>query len=115
MTIPSAGQIIERLEVIDADLTEIRRLVETHAQGFHQAKRDWELELAKAYVASEGSNQKERESQALISLAKGQVYKDFIVAEAGYRGAQAALSILETRASVGQSVLRVLAKEAGLQ
>ena len=124
MSLPSAGQIIERLEGIDQDLGTMRGMIETAAHDYHHAKRDWEFEQArirteKKHAASDPTKrpptQSDLDAAVLLELAKSDTYKEFIVAEAGYEGAKAAMRILETRASVGQSVLRVLAKEAGLQ
>ena len=121
MTLPDAGQIMRRLVEIDQALSGsegnpgVYDRVQSAASAYYEKKRDWELAFATEYIEAEGSNQKERESKALVELAKKDVYKDFIKAEGSYEGAKAALRTLETRVGIGQSLLRVVAKEAGYQ
>lgn len=106
----SPAQIIGRLEEIETDLAMRQNSLETVATDFYAAKRDWELEEAKARLAADGTVQ-ERRDRGLLALAKSDVYKRFILAEAAYEGQKAAYRALETRASIGQSLLRAHTRE----
>jgi hypothetical protein len=102
----SPAEVMERLEAIDRELAERQNPYEEAASNFYRAKRNWEKVMAKAYVEAQGSNQKERESRAILSEWKEDSYKNFVNAEATYEGHKAAMRTLETRASIGQSLLR---------
>lgn len=105
-------QIVGRLESIEIDLADRQAEFEQAARGYFRAKRDWEAELAAAFVESEGRNQEERRARALLSRMASEEYKDLIVAEAAYEGTRAVVRTLDTRASVLQSLLRA-ARETG--
>ena len=104
--------VYKRLMEIDTDLEARAEDHENAADAFYRAKRDWELALAKAFLAAEGRNKDEREARARLSLMDAKDYKDFVVAEARWEGSKAAMRTLETRASICQSLLRVSAQEA---
>jgi hypothetical protein len=97
--------VLSRLAEIEEDLGHRQLAFEEAAEGFYRAKRDFELELATARLDAQGTVQ-ERADRALLSLAKGDTYKRLIISEASYEGAKAAMRTLETRASIGQSILR---------
>ena len=112
MTLSDPASIMIWLEKIDADLSTQRHKISSAASAFFRKKRDFELELAKAYVAAEGSNQKERESNALIHVHSLPVYVAFTTAEAQYHALTKVIGVLETRATICQSLLKIHAKEA---
>jgi hypothetical protein len=84
---------------------------EQYAGDYYRAKRNWELSLAREFLEAEGKNRDEREAKALLKLMHHDDYKKFVVAEANWEGSKAVMRVLETRASVGQSLLRVIAQE----
>lgn len=98
-------QITERLEGIESDAEERQSKGETSAENFHRAKRDFELEYAKAFVQAKGSVT-ERKQAALNALEKHPTYFKLLESEGAYEGWKAALRTLELRASIGQSLLR---------
>ena len=101
------AQVLDRLTEIEGDLSRL----EDHADSYFRAKRDWELAWAKTYMQTEGTVE-ERRQQTLLNLATSESYKKFIVAEAGYEGWKAAYRTLDTRASIGQSLLKAMTREA---
>jgi hypothetical protein len=107
----SPAQVIQRLEEIDADLANRQNDFETAASAYYHAKRHWEKSMAEAYVNAQGSNQKERESRAILAEWKANSYRQFVLAEAEYEGHKAAIRTLETRASIGQSLLRAQSRD----
>lgn len=98
-------QITSRLESIEADVQERQQKGETSAENFHRAKRDYELEYAKAYVQATGSPM-ERKQVALKAMDGTETLFALYEAEGAYEGWKAALRTLELRASIGQSLLR---------
>lgn len=109
----SAGQIQSRLMAIDADLETRQPEYEKAAEQFHHAKRNYEHALARAYVQCQGSNQKERESKALLEVVKARKeYDALVIAEASYEAHKAANRTLDTRAAIGMSLLRSMGREA---
>lgn len=107
------AQVRDRLEEIDRDLAQRQPEFEENARTYFKAKRDWEAALASAYVKAEGKNQEERRARALLSLMRDPAYKALVIAEADYEATKGVMRTLETRASIGQSLLRVTAQERG--
>jgi hypothetical protein len=106
------ADVMKKLEGIEEDLAKRIGPYETAAADFYRAKRDYERAFAEAYVAAEGSNQKERESRAVIAIWKGEAYTSLIVAEAAYEAQKAAHRVLDTRASIGMALLKAMSLEA---
>lgn len=110
MTAPMENPAIvwRRLAEIEADLAERQNEVESAAVDVVRVKRDYELRKARAYTTAKGSNQAEREAQAILALAAASdgIYAKWIETEARYEGVKAAVRVLEHRASIGQSLLR---------
>ena len=113
MSLSDPATIMAWLEQIDDDLGQRRHEIGSSAGLFFRKKRTFELALAKAYIGAEGSNQKERESNALIKVEALPVYQEFVTAEANYHAQKAVIGVLETRATICQSLLRVHRNEAG--
>lgn len=109
----SYAQVRDRLDEIDNDLADRMPNYEAACSNYFRAKRDYEAAYAREYVQAEGKNSEERKSRALLALMPSPEYKALIVAEADYEGGKAAMRTLETRASIGQSLLRVTAQERG--
>jgi hypothetical protein len=90
-----------RLEQIDQDLALRQNELEAAAMEFFKAKRDKEQEWAHAYLSSKARTIPERKAEA--DLATADVGRD---EEAAYEALRAVVRVLETRASIGQSILR---------
>jgi hypothetical protein len=101
-------QIQGRLEQIEDDLGHRQHDFEQAAEDFHKLTRDFELRLARAKVASSGKTQTERKDTALIAIAASDddLYERLKTAEGRYEGLKAAVRVMETRTSIGQSLLR---------
>lgn len=98
-------QIIERLEQIESDLSDRQAKGEESAENFYRAKRDYELAYAKAFVDATGSPT-EKKQKAFKALERHTAYFALLESEGAYEGWKAATRTLETRASIGQSLLR---------
>lgn len=103
--------IVTRLEEIEEALAQLDQEQNHPAAAYFRAKRDWELAFAREYVRHEGLTVEERKNVTILELYKGQAYKDFISAEASYEAHKAKTRTLETRASIGQSLLRASTRE----
>ena len=105
-------QITQRLEEIEADVEARQSKGETAAEDFHKAKRDFELEYAKAFVSADGSAT-EKKQRATVAVHRTAAYGDLLAAEGAYEGWKAAMRTLELRASIGQSLLRAQREYGG--
>jgi len=94
-------QLIERLEQVDQDLAERQNQVEDLAVRWFRAKRDREKAYAIAFLSADGTA---GERDAHAKLAAHTVDDGSIEGE--WEGAKAAVRALETRASVGQTLVR---------
>lgn len=101
-------QVQARLTAIEEDLA---NLDTSKAEDFFRAKREYEKAWAEAYIATEGTVD-ERRNRTILELYDSAVYTDLVVAEAGYEGMRAKSRVLEARASIGQSLLRAMTREA---
>jgi hypothetical protein len=99
------AQIIERLESIEQDLSDRQSKGETAAENFYRAKRDYELAYATAFMQAKGSPT-ERKAAATKALERDPAHFALMENEGAYEGWKAATRTLETRASIGQSLLR---------
>lgn len=109
----SAGQVMTRLEELDRELAERQNDFEESAENFYREKREWEKQLAQAFIKADGKNQEERRSNALLALERdGDAYYKFVNAEARYEGQKAAFRVRESRIGIGQSLLRAMGREA---
>lgn len=101
-------QIQRRLEEIEQDLAIRQADFEVAANEKHRLVRDFELRHARAYLAAAGATATEKKARALEALAASDdgIYEKLMDAEGRYEGLKAAIRTLETRASIGQSLLR---------
>ena len=100
MSLSSPQQIMERLEEIERDLAQRQNEVAEAARGWFMKKRDREHDEAVAFIAAEGTDTKRR------MIAKRDTSHIGREEEAAYVAATAVVRTLETRASIGQSLLR---------
>jgi hypothetical protein len=105
-------QITTRLESIEDDAQQRQTKGETSAEEFFKVKRDFELAFALKFMDATGTVT-ERKQKALVALEKDPVYNQLKEAEGAYEGWKAAMRALETRASIGQSLLRAQRETGG--
>ncbi len=102
------GAVIHTLSSIDADLGERMNDYEAAAGDRARLTRDWEKRLAVHGRRAAGSSQDIRKATALVAaIEQDDLYERLTDAEARYEALRVVVRVLETRASLGQSVLRV--------
>lgn len=97
-------EVMARLEAIEQDLATRQTDLETAAINWYRAKRDREKARAEAFLTAEGTVA-ERQAQADSATAL-----DGRDEEAAWEAMKAVVRVLETRASIGQSILRSQAR-----
>lgn len=107
------NQIVERLERIEADLGERQEPFAEAAAKYHKLVRDYELRLARAYVASTAKtvNGKKNEARIAVAAAEDGPLQKLSEAEGDYEGNKAAVRVLEQRAMIGMSLLKGVGRE----
>jgi hypothetical protein len=95
-----AAAVMSRLQEIDDDLAARQPALERAATAWFKAKRDKEERRARAFMAAEGTV---AERNAAADLQVCVVGKN---EEAEWEALKAVVRVLETRASIGQSLLR---------
>ncbi len=98
--------VIDRLDEIERDLANRQRALEAAARDWFAAKRDREKARATAFLSAQGTV---AERQA---LADEQTALNGKTAEAEWEALKAVVRVLETRASIGQSLLRSMGRAA---
>lgn len=93
-------QVVARLEQIDADLACRQNELEAAALEWFRMKRDREHDRAVAFIAATGTV---GERSAVADRDTSHIGAD---AEARFESVKAVVRVLETRASIGQSILR---------
>ena len=94
------GAVMQRLVEIEADLAARQQILERSAMKWFQTKRDREREYAEAFLAAEGTVDQRKAHAAIHASTLGKEV------EAEYEAVKAVVRVLETRASIGQSLLR---------
>jgi hypothetical protein len=100
VTLSTPEAVLSRLEAIEHDLAELQNGLEDAALAFYRAKRDREKAWADAFLTAKGTD------GARKALAQQETAEQGKEEEAAYEARKAVLRVLETRASVGQSILR---------
>lgn len=100
MTLSTPQQVQARLEEIERDLAIRQVSLEAAALGWFRRKRDKEKQWAQAYLTATGPVQ-ERKAHADLAVSVVGVTE-----EAEYEAIKAVVRVLETRATIGQSLLR---------
>lgn len=103
------ADVQKRLEDIEADLQKRETALEDAARKWFVAKRDREKARAIAFLSADGTV---AERSAKADLETTVVGKE---AEAEFEALRAVVRVLETRASIGQSLLRSMTRETGPQ
>jgi hypothetical protein len=109
-------QVVTRLEQIEQALADLLpNEYEDHpAAAYFRAKKAFEHAWAQRYIQTEGTVD-ERRNLTILKLYDSPAYKALVTAEASYEASKAIGRVLETRASIGQSLLRAMTREAGPQ
>lgn len=97
----SAPQLVmARLEAIEADLADRQNALESAARNWVRAKRDREHARAVAFLSADGTvAERSAHADTLTAL-------DGRDAEAEWEALRAVVRVLDTRASIGQSILK---------
>jgi hypothetical protein len=93
----------ERLDAIERDLAARGPALESAARAWILAKRERERQHATIFMSSDGSVAERNAKADLETAVIG------MTDEAEYEAIKAAVRVLETRASIGQSLLRASA------
>lgn len=105
--------VSERLEAIEFDLSEREREYEDAARDRARLVRDWDKRLAIHGRTAKGSSADIRKSAALASaIEQDDLYERLTDAEARYEALRVVVKVLETRATIGQSLLRAQGRGA---
>lgn len=100
MSLSTPQQVQARLEAIENDLAARQNAIEAAALASFRAKRDREKQWAHAYISADGPAHV-RKAEADLAVATVGVLQ-----EAEYESLKAVVRVLETRATIGQSLLR---------
>jgi hypothetical protein len=107
MTLSHPAAVLERLAEIERDLGERQNEYEQAAGDRARLIRDWERRLAIATAKAKGGDANARKQAALVIAAEqDDLYDRLKYAEDVYAALHAVIRVLETRASIGQSILR---------
>lgn len=103
------AQILQRLEQIDRDLATRQNDLERTAEEWMRAKRDREKQRAEAFLAAKASGVTVAEAEA---IADRDTCLIGLESEARYEALKRVIAVLETRASIGQTLARTNARAA---
>jgi len=106
MSLRSPAEVMERLDAIEVDLADRQVELEDAAWKWHTAKRDREKHRAETFLLAEGTVAERS------AVAEKESATDGRDEEARYESLKAVVRTLETRASIGQSILRSQARAA---
>ena len=101
ITLDSPGEIIRRLEDLEKDLAARQPALEAAARAWFLEKRDREHRFATEFLRAEGSVEQRKQYATIVTSHVG------VEAEAEYEALRAVVRVLETRASVLQSLAKV--------
>lgn len=99
-SLSSPELVVSKLEAIENDLADRQNLLEAAALNWFRAKRDREHAYAVAFMRAEGTVGQRQAVAAIESCRVG------VEDEALFESLKAVCRTLETRASIGQSILR---------
>lgn len=100
VTLDNPGAVMERLLAIEEDLAIRQGALEAAALAWYRLKRDREHAWALEYMRAEGPAHTRKAQADLLTALIGKNE------EAEYEALKAVVRTLETRASIGQSLLR---------
>ena len=106
VSLQTGGLVIQRLEEIERDLAEHQNDLEEAAMDWFRVKREKERERARAFIGAEGTVAERSAKADIVTAMLG------AEEEARYEALRGVVRVLETRASIGQSLLRSQTREA---
>lgn len=104
MTLTEPAAVMARLEAIEQDLAHRQSALEAAGMEWFSAKREREHARAVAFLLAEGTVAERN------AIADRQTAVDGKLEEASWESLRAVVRVLETRASIGQSLLRAMGK-----
>lgn len=112
MTDPAG--IMARLDAIERDLADRQNEFADAARKRSRLVREVEFAEAVEYQRAklEGLGPTDAKQFARARVGESQDYKDLTAAEAAYEAGKAAVGVLSTRATIGQTLLRTLRESA---
>lgn len=106
-TFHTPGQVMARLTQIENDLAARQNEYEKAAEDRARLVRDWEKRLAIHGRSAKGSSADVRKAVALgMAIEQDDLYGRLSDAEARFEALKVVVRVLETRATIGQSILR---------
>jgi hypothetical protein len=114
-TLTRPGAVQERLEAIELDLAARQPEYEQAADDRARAVRDWDRRLALHMKRATGPNAEARKANGFVAAIEqdnGELYERLQDAEARYDALRVVMRTLETRATIGQSILRAQGRGA---
>jgi len=106
-------EVTGRLEAIEDDLAKRQDEWEKAVDDFARVTGEWKLRYARTYLQTEGTV-KEREQQTVVTIAAApdDLYDRYTDAEARVATRRSVYEVLDKRASVNQSLLKAMTREA---
>ena len=112
-TVTRPGAVVDRLDEIERDLANRQPEYEQAADDRARLVRDWDKRLAIHQRTAKGSNSEVRKAVALASaIEQDDLYERLKDAEARFEALRVVMRTLETRATIGQSILRAQGRGA---
>ena len=108
MTFSHPGAVIDRLAQIENDLAERQNAYEAAARSWYAAQREIGRVKARALLTSPKASVTEKKAEG--DLAAYDV--EGAASEAEYEALRAAVKVLETRATIGMSILKAQSRVA---
>lgn len=101
------GAVIARLAEIETDLANRMNEYETAASDRARLIRDWDKHFAIALKTAKGGDAGARKAAALVTaIETDKTYEQLQEAESAYEALKVVTKVLETRATIGMSILR---------
>lgn len=114
-TYVTPGAVLNRLDEIEKDLAERQPEYETAAEDRARFTRDWDRRLAWHMKKAGGANSEARKANGFVAAIEqdnGELYEALKDAEARFEALRVVMRTLETRATIGQSILRAQGRGA---
>ena len=100
------GEIKDALDTVRQELAEVRQHHGTYARTYMAKQRKWREQKALKLLTVEGKNAEERAAKVIQALWQTDCYKDYVVAEANWKGSEAKLDALKTESMVLLGMLK---------
>lgn len=99
--------VMARLAAIENDLATRQNPYEQAASDRARLTRDWEKRIASHRITAKGNDSDARRAAALgAAIAQDDLYERLMDAEARFESLKVVTRLLETRATIGMSILR---------